>query len=514
MNIKNKYYWKTPLPLFALLILYFTSRLYHLANFPMFADEGLHIWRAIVVTREGLFAEILRLGKFLTIWIMSIFVPFSSDHLLWMGRFISVVFGALGLVGCYLLGKRLFNHRVGLMVALLYLVVPYTFFYDRMAHVDGPLTVLAVYVTYFSLRFAQRPTLISSVILGFTLMLLVITKLNGFVLGMIPLLVLITAHHFQNLRSFPWSRFVLVYGIASLGFIPLFLNFNTHWDRAWDRMQVSRPASNTLPFWLTWLSNIEDIFYFLGQNLSWIVFCLVCLGAVMALIHRHKNDWLLWGSAALTLVVFVVVPKADGWYPRYLLPAVPFLLLIAAQTIDWGLNKLQQYLSDTSTQMWSYGLGVLLMVIIILPALWFDYRHLANPPQTPFVEIDRWQYISGAYAGYALDQSADFIRQQLPPAGQIVVVYDNHPGSIYDVLQSYLYGEHNRIIHVILNFAAEDPDQMAQKLQAESKPVFLILSDPPTDERTINPDTWPYIERVARFERPGGQTAINIYRNK
>jgi hypothetical protein len=506
--MKNKYPQNFNLLLLSLLILYFASRLYHLANFPMFADEGLHIWRAIKVTQDGPFSEVLRLGKFLTIWMISIFVPLASHHLLWVGRFVSVVFGMLGLIGCYLLGTKLFNHRIGKISAVLYLVVPYTFFYDRMAHVDGALAVLTIYVAYFSLKFVDQPNFKHILVLGISLTLIFLTKLNGLVLGLIPILILIT-QRFSTLRNFPWLRLGGVYAISILGIIPVLFNFATHWDRAWDRMQLSRLPADTPPLWSTWLSNVQDTVHFLGYNLSWLIFALVCLGIVVALTRHNTYDWLLLGGAGLTLGIFVIAPKAGGWYPRYLLPAVPFLLLIAAQTIDWGLNKLEK---KFSSKMWFYAAGAVFFILLILPALRFDYKHLVEPSHTPFVQIDRWQYITGAYAGYGLDEAANYIREQVPPSGQIIVVYDLHPGSIYDVLQAYLYGERDQIIHVILRLAIEDPDEMAQMLAMQSRPVFLVVADSLANELEL--DTWPYIERVAHFKRPGGETAINIYQGK
>jgi hypothetical protein len=151
---------------------------------------------------------------------------------------------------------------------------------------------------------------------------------------------------------------------------------------------------------------------------------------------------------------------------------------------------------------------------MILPALLFDYKHLVDPAQTPFVEIDQWQYIEGAYAGYGLVEAAHFLQEQLPPSGQIIVVYDLHPGSIHDILQAYLYNQHDRIIHVVLDFSLEDPDQLAQSLSAQTKPVFLVTADPLAKEIAIDLDTWPYLERVAHFDRPGNVTAINIYQRK
>jgi 4-amino-4-deoxy-L-arabinose transferase-like glycosyltransferase len=480
------------LPEITLLITCFASRLFRLSLLPMFEDEATHIRWAIKMS-EGPVWEFSNVGKFLTLWIMSLVLPFADNNLLWLARFVSVCFGLFGLVGCYLLGKRLFDRRVGLLAAVLYLVVPYTFFHDRMALADSPLAVLAIYVVLFSVELSRKPGLKYSIWLGLALLLATLTKFNGFVQGVFPLLVMVI--HYPKLnRNLPWKWLLLALSIGGLGFVPLLANFSSHWESIWSKTRLSNPDT---ALWLTWLLNGRDALLFLVRYMSLPVFIILCFGVAVAIIRRRPNDLLLVGVAGITLATFVLLSKANRWFPRYLMPAVPFLLLIAARAVILIGQNLSQYVHKTQTKNWAYVLTGGVTVLIILPALWFDYWLITDPSRAPFVEIDQWQYVSGIHAGYGLPEAANYLRDQLAESGPIMV-----------------YDQRQRIIHVILDFSHEDPDELAQSLLTQSTPVFVVASDPPEAPYKIDLDSWEHTKRVARFERPGGLSSINIYQGE
>jgi 4-amino-4-deoxy-L-arabinose transferase-like glycosyltransferase len=502
---KNQWSWRLVIPVVVLFLLYFASRLFRLTLLPMFVDEASHLSWALQMGQTGLLSEAGDSGKFLIIWLMGLVLPSFGDHVLWLGRFISVGFGLLGLVGGYSLGRRLFDHRVGLIGAGLYLVAPYTFFYTRMALVDGPLTTLVIYLVLVSLRFAQRPNLKYSLGVGVLLMLVILTKLNGFVQGVLPLLVMISC--LPRLKwSVAWKWLLVAYSLAALGFIPSLMNFSSHWGLTWAKFGVTEPGQSL--GW-NWLPNASNMLQFLAQNLSLPVFTLVCVGVVLVFIRRQRQVWLMVGCAGVTLALFVFTPKPWTWFPRYLLPAVPFLLLIAGQFISLAINWFKPYLTRLT---WRYVVLTALVLGTTGPALWFDYWLLADPAQAPFVEIDQRQFISGTSAGYGLLEASRYLRSQLSSTKYIVVVYAQRPTALALVTQVYLHDQRERMAHLTIDFATADPDLLAQRLQTQSAPVFIIAPDPSdTTGARIDLDTWPYIQRVAHFDRPGGSTGVNIY---
>lgn len=502
--------WRSIFPVVVLLLFCFITRLFRLTLLPMFVDEGTHFERAIKMMQEGPFFDSGGTGKFFVNWIIGLMVALTGNNLLWAGRFVSVGFGMLGLIGCYLLGQRLFNRRVGLVGAGLYLAVPYTFFYDRIALADGPMMILVIYLVLVSLEFARRPNVRFSLGMGVLLMFIIMTKLNGFVYGTLPLLVM-AIYLPRSKWTQVWKELLLVYSIGALGFIPSLLHFSMHWDLIWRKVSVSQSGENSLGW--NWLPNANNMFDYLTTNLSWPVFIIVCLGVAWALIRRQRAGLLLIVCAGITLALFVFTPKPWAWFPRYLLPAVPPLFLLAGQVINLGLDWLRSVLTEAR---WRNVVIPGLALIVVGPALWFDYWLLADPTQAPFCELDQSQFITGASAGYGLLEVSAYLRDQVSSAEHIVIVYARRPSALSLVVEAYLHDQREHILSQVVDFATADPALLSQRLQAQTVPVFIITSDPPPAlaESKINFDTWPYIQRVAHFERPGGSTGVNIYTKK
>ena len=503
---KKQKTWRSIWPVVVLLILYFATRLFYLTLLPLYTDEAHHVIWAIDIVERGDFSGALAASRLFPVWVISLVVPLATHDLLLGARLVSVEFGVLGLFGCYWLGHHLFDRRVGILAAILYLVVPYTFFHDRMALVDGLLTVWAIYVVLLSLMLSREPNLKYSLSLGVVLALSSITKINGFIFFIFPLIILAIARGW-SLRQWPWKSFALAYGVGLLGFVLLLADSSTEWWQIGNRMWMEQAGPNT-SLWLTWLENGKDTLLYLGFYLSWPVFVVVCLGLGLAVGRHQRDELLLLGIAGVILGMFIFFSRIDKLDSRYLLPAVPFLLVVAARTIIGIMDKIRWQ----GRQWFSY----VITLAIILPALWFDYWLVTNPSQTPFVKADLKRYVEGKYAGYGLVETSDYLRKQLSSSPQIIVVYSEKANHTPNILKVYLYDQRQRVIHLDVDFLREDPSWVAQRLLTATAPVFIITPDPtpgPTESK-INFDTWPYIQRVAHFERPGGSTGVNIYTKK
>src|SRR5262245_20126513 len=113
------------------LVLYAASRLCRLTLIPVFVDEAIHILWAHGPLGAGL-RSALADGKLLQILACAVPVRLASDAL-WMARFVSVCVGGVGLWAMSTATARLAGERAGLAAALLYVVCPFAFFYDRLA---------------------------------------------------------------------------------------------------------------------------------------------------------------------------------------------------------------------------------------------------------------------------------------------------------------------------------------------------------------------------------------------
>src|SRR5262249_28037186 len=100
----------------------------------------------------------------------------------------------------YLIGRLLSNHGTGLLALLLYAVLPFAVFHDRLAFADPFASGFACLVAWRSLAFARRPRLRDGFWLGLTLARATLAKLTGLLLPMLP--VVASVIYFPRLASF------------------------------------------------------------------------------------------------------------------------------------------------------------------------------------------------------------------------------------------------------------------------------------------------------------------------
>ena len=498
----------------ALVVSYLASRLFHLTLLPIFADESLHISWAVKIATTGRLIGVTDAGKFLPIWLMSLFVRFASD-LLWTERLVSVGIGVLGLAGCYLLGRRLFGRPVGLIAAGLYLITPFMLFHDRMALVDGLLTTLAIYAAFFSFELARGGRVRHGIGLGLVLALAISTKLNGAMLCLLPLLV-VGASLFKRSGAPPWKGLALAYAIAGLGFVPLMAESaflvgffsSLHWKREFNKSITDR---SSLLLWQAWLANAGMALKYLTRYVTPGVFLAAGAGGVLAIVRRRRDEIVLLGMAGVLTGLFVLISNPERWYPRYLLPAVPFMLLIAARAIAVGASKLHACVSNRQTRGRAAAVAVGAVLVIGVPALWFDYWLLIDPVRAPLVEVDQFQYVNGRTAGYGLPEVARFLRSKLTESQNIFLGYDDS-SSYWTGLRVYLFDQGDHFQYAAIDFSQADPDSMARQLSAAQQILVFVLLRPPFDEGLhMDFDTWPYSRHVAHFDKPDGRTGLDIY---
>lgn len=163
--------WGYILVCFGVLALYFV-RLYHLTLLPVFVDEAIYVrWSQIMATEPTLRFLPLSDGKEpLFMWVLMFLVRRASDPL-FIGRLVSVFSGLGTLIGVWYLSLLLFqDKKAALVAALMYVISPFAFFFDRMALVDSMLSMFGIWT--FVLAF-----------LSFTKRRLDLAMLAGFALG-------------------------------------------------------------------------------------------------------------------------------------------------------------------------------------------------------------------------------------------------------------------------------------------------------------------------------------------
>jgi 4-amino-4-deoxy-L-arabinose transferase-like glycosyltransferase len=477
---------------------------------PMFHDEGLPISRAQRALTEHTLLVGTEGGKYLQVWLLALILPFAKDPLL-AARFLSALIGLLAGAGCYLLTRQLYERvDVALVATAFYAIVPYSLFFDRMGLADGLLSALAVWSLLLSLIAVRHTRWWSTLALGLCLGLAAATKLNGVLFLAFPILVAWLWRDECSLRR-ALPMLLVAWLLAVPWLLPSLLDLTPQYKstiaRSWvDSAEEGIPHLNRLG------QNLSTIATTLWTYLTLPYLVLALAEVVRSLRRRDKSSWLLALAALVTLTFFFLTAGVEKFYPRYILPAFPFLLIMAARSLvglaDWLWERAPQ-----TMPLLRQGLLVGLVLLISLPALRFDYLLLTDPSRAPWLPIDRWQYVDGWPAGYGLIDAAAYLRQQADELGVIIVVKRATSEIRAGAWVHYL--DQSNIIFNAINFRHSAPQELIQALNSAPAPVFVALDRPSEDpyaaDFTDGPYA-PYSSLVATFPRPGGASRIEVYR--
>lgn len=139
-------------------VLFLISRLINLTSLPIFTDEAIYLRWAQIAKNDANWRFIsLTDGKQpLYIWLAMIAMKVISDPLV-AGRVVSVFCGLLGMLFIGLLTWEIFkSKKVAFLSSVLYLVYPSALFYDRMALMDGLLSVTTIFTLYLEILLVKK----------------------------------------------------------------------------------------------------------------------------------------------------------------------------------------------------------------------------------------------------------------------------------------------------------------------------------------------------------------------
>ncbi len=487
-------------------------RTFNLLLLPMFYDEALHISRAQSILDKHTLLIDTNGGKFLQVWLIALVLPLTSDPLL-AARALSAMIGLLAGIGSYLLARHLYGRNdVALVAAALYALAPHTLFHDRMALADSLLSALGIWSLLFSLVAMRQGRWWQILALGMCLGAAVAAKLSGIIFAVFPLL---AAWLWRG--DLPRRRMGLAVLAAWLLLIPWLLPVGL--DIAWQYESTVRAHS-----WVEAQMTGSAYLVLLSQNLGTIIVALwtyltpplllLALAEAGLSLRRRDRPARLLALAAMITPVFFLLTANDKFYPRYLLPAFPLLLILAAHGLvalaDWLWNH-----KPWPIQRFRWGLLAGLFLLANLPAMNFDYLLLTDPLRAFWMPIDRWQYIGGPSAGYGVIDTVAYLRQQVFEKGAVIVVkratdrigagdwthYLNQPGISLEPV----------------DFGHIPPPSFVQKLRSSRAAVFVVLDRPHEDEYVFPFTEGIYASNstlVATFSRPGGESRIEVYQVK
>ena len=420
-----------------LVALYFILRLPNLTLQPIFADEAIYIrWAQVMRAEPTLRFLPLFDGKTpLFMWIMIPFLKFVQDPLL-AGRLLSVVSGFFTLMGVFFLSKKVFNIRTAFWASLLYVITPYTVFFDRMALVDSMLSGFTIWVVYFAIWLVTSLRLDIAMVLGYLLGGAVLTKTPGLLnLFLLPLTII----GFKNKGgSHTLAKLIILCGVAiaialiMYNMLRLGPNFQMLSSRNTDYVfspleLMGRPLDPFIP-------HFHDIADWFPRLFTWPILLSVLMGIIYILFgiwqQSFRGQSLLGGIILLWAFIPLLLNMGflRTFTARYLLPSIPLLLVVAG----FGVTKLLPRLAYIKR------FPVILMLIVLLPLpLYFNYFLLTSPDKATLPREERKGYFEDWTAGYGFKDISNFLLEKSKER-KVVLGTEGFFGTLPDGIQIYL----------------------------------------------------------------------------
>ncbi|MCJ7667549.1 MAG: glycosyltransferase family 39 protein [Anaerolineae bacterium] len=282
-----------------------------------------------------------------------------------MGRILAASLGTATVGLVYLLGKRAYSAATGLIGALFMAFAPLHVEESHYALLDVPCTFFILLSSIFILSVLIKGRRQDYLLAGFLAGLATAVKYNALFL-ILPFILA----QFQG----SWSRGKSAKGMfldtnIYLGLASMALGFFLgspytilDWRHSWLELAMlsSRVSSGThLGFedigsgWIYHLTvNLRD-----GLGLSLLV---VALLGVCYASYRHKDvDKVL---VSFPLVYYAIIGSSRVVFPRYVLPLLPFLLLLGAEVVVEGTSR---FLRGSAR---SYALTGISLALVAMPA--------------------------------------------------------------------------------------------------------------------------------------------------
>ncbi len=479
-----------------LITLYFLTRLINLKIIPIFTDEAIYSYWAQVALHDPANRFIsLEDGKQpLFVWLGAISQKFIEDPLV-ATRLISVFSGLGSLIGIFILAKTLLGERVAILSIVLYLVLPFTLLYDRLALFDSLLTMLGIYAVLFSVRFAKDLKFDIAILNGFAIGLAMITKSSGiFFLYLLPFSLLFFDYKNKDLKL----RFLKWLGGSFVSILLSLLIFNSlrlsplFYIIGRKNLEFVRRLSEVIanPF-LFFYSNSRTLVEWIINYTGLPLFLIFVVAIIFGTFKRNLS--------VIYLSILVLAPfLAESFfnkvlYPRFILFYFPYLIILASSGVFILLDNFPKY---------RLYLTIIFVIFLLVPLV-NSYRLLTNPPFAKIASSDAGQYFNDWPAGYGVSQIVDLIKKESGER-QIFVGTEGTFGLLPYALQIYFFGNQN--VHVI-GFWPVDHNNLPEQIIdiAKGNKTYFVFNE---NQKTIDN---PQLKLVTRYQKGIGNSFMRLY---
>jgi 4-amino-4-deoxy-L-arabinose transferase-like glycosyltransferase len=430
-----------------IIIIYLITHLTKLTALPVFADESIYIrWSQLIMDDFSRYLFFpLNDGKTpLLMWLLVPFQYIFKDQL-FAARFVSVIIGLVQVLVIGAITKALGGKKKAVQVSMiLTTVLPFWFFYHRMALTDGLLTLFLSICFLFLIKLIldKNHSLKYSLLAGLFLGLAFWSKLPAILFLVVfpaPLL-LINKKNWLNKYLLTKISLAALLGLTIFATLKLQPAFGQLFNRGSDFLY---PVSDIFKskVWQNDWRNTKNFLYNISFYLTWPI---ITLNFVALFLKKHrKTQVVLLLSAILFLTPMSLLGKVV--YPRYLMPAIIFLTVSASLTIESIILEINK--KKLNKKIAFSFIFIFFLAQTLAFSNNFIYQSLFNPDQAPLPPEEQEQYLLEWSSGHGIKETTELIIEQ-SKSENILVLTEGFFGTLPDGILMYLHNKNVENIFV------------------------------------------------------------------
>lgn len=464
---------------------YAVTRLTNLTALPIFTDEAIYIRWSQIGMRDAAWRFIsLSDGKQpMFTWVMMILLKvFEGMDPLFIGRLTSVFAGAGTLVGLWLVSYELFkDKRVAWMTGVIYVLLPFSTWYDRVALYDSMVGTFAVWSLFLAVRLVRNPRLDTALILGMVLGAGMLNKSSGFLsLYFLPVTLMLFDWQgkFIRRRLITWAGMVLLAAILSQVFYSVL--------RLSPLFHMVGQKDNVFIFSMSeWLNqpfrflegNLRGMFDWLRHYMTLPLFVAAFVPIFMRW-PKAREAWLLYFWWALPFAALANFAKI--LYPRFIFFMTLPLVMAAAFTAIMLWDKFKN--------RW---VRCVLLTVLLIPSIYTTWFVVTQPKAAPIPLAERGQFIDDWPAGGGVKEVVSYLAAESSHQ-KINVFTEGTFGLLPYAFEIYLVDRPNVTITGLWPLPPVIPDEMVRAASASA--TYFVMNETQT-----TPD-WP-IMLIGEYEK-------------
>ncbi len=330
-----------------------------------------------------------------TIWIM------DWGHINIVGRFFSAFFSILTVIPIYFLSKKVFNQLTGILAVSFFVFCASSIQMAHFAVTESLLTLEGLLVALLSLWIFEKPTLRKSIILGITFGIAIATKTSAGLLLVMPFLAFVLSIKHKKIHWFGAIKLCSIFLVLS-GVIFFLLSPYTVLDYKSfaDSMHYeSGVATGSIPVVYTLQFNNTIPYVFQIVNFFWQIglltpFCIVGFAIYILLVIKNRDPKLLI-FISFSLIYFLYVGSWHTKFIRYMMPIIPFLIIMGSALII-KIREKKVFLGNA-----------LITILVLTTNLWaISFFTIYTQPQTR-IQASYWIYNHIPYGSKILTEQWD-----------------------------------------------------------------------------------------------------------